>query len=99
MASALRPEGRLILAASHIIPFPAAQPTSLVCCMVKCQVRFPLAAGRVEGFVASSAPIMVTVLSLFAARDSLLISAAVNTAIGFCKSPEPYTIISDGAVM
>src|SRR5215216_2417095 len=49
MAIALRPDGRFSFAASHIMPLPTAKATSLLFFMVKCQVRFPLAIGRMEG--------------------------------------------------
>src|SRR5664279_327188 len=99
IASILRPEGRLTLAASHTNALEAAQATSRLFFIVKCQVRFPLPVGRTDDLPISSALMIETVLSLPAAMESFFISSAVNTCAAFCKSPDPYTIISAGAVM
>src|SRR5664279_3069922 len=99
MAMAFLPDGRLILAASHTSAFEAVQATSLVLFILKCQVRLPVVVGRIFALPISLALIIVIVLSLLEARESLCISSAVKTSEEFCKSPEPYTIISEGAVI
>jgi hypothetical protein len=53
MAIHLRPDGRLTLAASHIKAFDAAQETSRVFSILKCQVKVPFAnmRGRLANFI------------------------------------------------
>src|SRR6478735_7943643 len=99
MATALRPEGRFTRAASHTNAAEAAHAISLVLFILKCQVSAFLVAGRVPGLPISPALIIVIVLSVLAASPNLFICSAVKTCGAFCRSPEPYTIISGGAVM
>src|SRR3954462_5566881 len=98
MARLFLPLGRFIRAASQTKAFDAAQATSLAFWILKCQVSV-LLEGLDLGSFNSSAPRMVTVLSLLRACAKRDCWVEVSTSFSFCNSPEPAIIKLAGAVI
>ena len=64
----------------------------------QCQVSVPPCFGRRQGAVIPGGDRIIPVLSDLRAFSSRSICLGVNTSFGFISSPEPATIMSDGAV-